>query len=91
MELANMKTPPKAYATPILPEDHSTPQAGAPGEGPVVECPWCHHAAPPYHLLSYGSLAELAKVPKVLPVTTGVQPQQGELHDVASRILMKVL
>ena len=29
--------------------------------------------------------------PKVRPVDTGVEPQVGELHDVASRVLMKVL
>jgi hypothetical protein len=29
--------------------------------------------------------------PKVLPVETGDEPQRGELHDVASRVLMKVL
>ena len=35
------------YSIPFLPEVHRDSPAGAPGSGPVRECPWCFHTGPP--------------------------------------------
>ena len=90
-ELAKITSPLRSYTAPILPDDHSRSAAGAPGSGPVTECPWCHHTAAPTSFVTYSSITALVKKPKVRPVETGSEPQQGELHEVASRVLMKVL
>ena len=90
-ELAKITSPLRSYTTPILPDDHSRSAAGAPGSGPVTECPWCHHTATPTSFVTYSSITALMNKPKVRPVETGDEPQQGELHEVASRVLMKVL
>ena len=46
-ELAKVKTPLRAFSTPIRPEDRSISDLSAPGSGPSTECPWCHHTASP--------------------------------------------
>ena len=90
-ELAKITSPLRSYATPMLLDDHARSAAGAPGTGPVTECSWCRHIASPTLFATYPTVAALASKPKVRPVETGDEPQQGELHDVASRVLMKVL
>ena len=59
--------------------------------GPATECPRCHHTDAPESLLNYTSVVEMARSPKALPPRAGVEPQQGELHDVAARVRTKVL
>ena len=56
-----------------------------------MERPWCHHTALPGDFPSYRSLVELARTPNLFPVQKDVTQQQGELHEVAARILMRVL
>ena len=41
--------------------------------------------------VTYASVADLTKKPKAPPVDTGEEPQQGEFHEGASRVLIKVL
>ena len=41
--------------------------------------------------MTYTSVAEMTRSPKALPARAGVEPQQGELHDVAARVLLEVL
>ena len=53
--------------------------------------PWCHHITTPTSVVAYPTVAALVNKPKVRPVETCDEPQQGELHDVASQVLMKVL
>ena len=60
-ELAKITSPLRSYTTPILPDDHSRSAAGAPGEGPVTECPWCHHTATPTSFVTYPSVTALVK------------------------------
>ena len=90
-ELANVKRPLRHFPTPIPPDDHALSAAGAPGTGPVTECPWCHHADRPASFVACPSVAALARKPATRSVLTDEESQQGELHEVASPVLMKVL
>ena len=90
-ELAKVKRPLMHFATPSLPDDHALSVAGAPGAGPVTECPWCHHTDTPASFVTYPSVAALARKPTTRSVLTDEESQQGELHAVASRVLMKAL
>ena len=47
LETAGPNVTLRNYATPFLAEDHRDLPAGAPGTGPVRECPWCYHTRPP--------------------------------------------
>ena len=47
VELAGPGTKVKPYATPFFQEDHKESPAGAPGVGPVQDCPWRCHKFPP--------------------------------------------
>ena len=90
-ELAKVKRPLRHFATPILPDDHALSVAGALGTGPVTECPWCHHADTPASFVTCPSVAALARKPATRSVLADEESQQGELHAVASRVLMNVL
>ena len=46
-EVVGVKTPLCNYSTPFLAEDQNDAPSGAPGTGPVRECPWCYHTGPP--------------------------------------------
>ena len=47
VELAGPGTTVKPCPTPFLQDDHRESPAGAPGEGPGQDCPWCKHTFPP--------------------------------------------
>ena len=94
-DLAGPKTVVKSYATPFFQEDHRTSPAGAPGVGPVQECPWCSHTFPPAP--TWDSIDKLLESKNIKdPGAMGGQPSahhedRGRLQPVAARILMKVL
>ena len=90
-ELAKAKYPLRKYSTPVLPDDHLRSVVGAPGVFPVTVCPRYHQTASPTSFVTFPSVAELMQKPKAPPVATGEEPQKGELHEVASPVLMKAL
>ena len=53
------KVPLRQYYTPFLPEDHPESPVGAPGAGPVRECPWCFYTGPPQSCVQYPSVDKL--------------------------------
>ena len=76
-ELAKITSPLRSYTTPILLDDQSRSAASAPGTVPVTECPWCHHTVASTPFVKYPSVTALVNKPKVRPVETGVETQQG--------------
>jgi len=57
--VVGVKTPLRNYSTPCLAEDHRDATAGAPGRGPVKECPWCYHTGPPSTFRCYDNVDHL--------------------------------
>ena len=94
------------YSTPCLPEDHQESPSGAPGVGPVRECPWCYHTGPPASFVQYPSVDKLLVHKKAQAETSAGTsgsggpsakadvkpvPDEGKLASVACSLLMKVL
>ena len=92
------------YSTPFLAEDHKDALAGAPGAGPVRECPWCYHTEHPATFAQHPSVGKLPVRRKVKAetsadsdvgeeqsVATGKKPilDEGALASVACSLLMK--
>ena len=96
----------RSYSTPFLSEDHRDSPAGAPGSGPVRECPWCFHHGPPNSFTQYPSVDKLLVRRKAMTETsvgsaTGSgksakadvkkDVEEGVLASVACSLRMKVL
>ena len=94
------------YSTPFLSEDHRDSPAGAPGSGPVMECPWCFHIGQPNTCVQYPSADKLLVRRKSKTETSvgstanngksakadGKQDaEEGVLASVACSLLMQVL
>ena len=47
------------YSTPFLAEDQREAPVGAPGRGPVKECPWCYHTGLPSTFRCYANVDHL--------------------------------
>ena len=103
-EVVGVKTPLRNYSTPFLAEDHRGALAGAPGRGPVKECPWCYHAGPPPAFRCYANVDQLPLRGKVKAETSAGSDDaeeqsvetdrsalldQGVLAYVACSLLMK--
>ena len=87
-------------------EDHRDSPAGAPGAGPVRECPWCFHIGPPQFFVQYQSVDKLPvrRKPKTqtsvgsttnggksVPTDGAQENDEVALASVACSLLMKVL
>ena len=104
-EVVGSKVPLRNYSTPFLAEDHKDAPAGAPGTGPVRECPWCYHTGTPASFIQYSSVDELpvrkvkaetyvdSEVVEKQSVATGKNPvfDEGVLASVACSLIMQVL
>jgi hypothetical protein len=51
-----VQKPLRTYSTPFLAEDHRDAPSGAPGRGPVKECPWCHYTGSPSAFRCYANV-----------------------------------
>ena len=100
VELAGPGTKVKPYATPFFQEDHKESPAGAPGDGPVQECPWCAHTFPPQRIWKDVDELEASKRTKPQVGSKSGLPNEhqpehhadrGRLQPIASKILMKIL
>jgi hypothetical protein len=99
IELAGPGTVVKPCPTPFIQDDHRESPAGAPGEGPVTECPWCKHTCPPQPIYKSVEELEASKRKAQHPwkeetqhhAQTGNPVGAGRLQSIASKILMKVL
>ena len=91
---------------PFLAEGHRDAPAGAPGSGPVIECPWCYHTGPPSTFRCYANVDQLPLRRKVKAETSAESddaegqsvtthrrslPDKGALASVACSLLMKVI
>ena len=98
--------PLRHYSTPFLPEDHRDSPAGAPGPGPIRECPWCFHTGPPQPFVQYPSVDKLpvrrkpkgetsvestANDGKSVKTDGKQDADEGALASVACSFFMKVL
>ena len=101
-----VQKPLRTYSTPFLAEDHRDAPSGAPGRGPVKECPWCHYTGSPSTFRCYANMDHIPHRRKAKAETSagtedvdeqlvstnrGEIPDQGVLASVACSLLMKVL
>ena len=102
IELAGPGTKIKPYPTPFFQDDHRESPAGAPGHGPVQECPYCCSTFPPQRTWKDVDELEASKRKRQKAGTAGEAGQpagnqaphhqdRGRLQPIASRILMKIL
>ncbi len=107
IELAGPGTVVRPCPTPFLAEDQRESPAGAPGVGPLQECPWCCHTCAPRVFKNEGELlaakSNKPKKPWKTPTATdnevgqptGQRPDhhedRGRLQSIASKVLMKIL
>ena len=68
--MVGVQTPLRSYSTPFLAEDHREAPVGAPGRGPVKECPWCYHTGPPSTFCCYANVDQLLLRRKVKAETS---------------------